>query len=239
MEIFEPIIKQSVSSRVANALRKAILDGVFEPGTELRQDMLARHFSVSRIPVREALQLLERDGLLTVKPNRRMIVTALTDQDLYDHYRVRAVVEGEAAACAALCADKTEIEALEELAAGASATGDLDAFVSANEEFHRAVWKAAGNQRLVRTAQQLWTGILPYTPLLLPAHSVRSVEEHRLIVTAIREQLPEEARSAMSNHIMRSGHDLRRYLAHASARIPETPGVPRTREGPDHVDEVS
>jgi DNA-binding GntR family transcriptional regulator len=207
----------TLGERVADGLRTAILKGEFPPGSELKQDPLAEYFGVSRIPVREALQMLERDGLVVVKPNRRVVVADLTDDDVLDHYAVRALIEGEAAARAAAArTDLSMITTAERQNEDARQAEDLASFLSASAVFHRSIWEAAGGPTLKAVASQLWSG-RDYTPVHLPEQLKRATDEHHLIGEAIRHRSPERARQAMTEHIMRTAEELRSYRAEVAA----------------------
>src|SRR6187200_3686539 len=87
--------------RVHRDLRHAILEGELAPGERLRAEALAGRFGTSRTPVREALLMLEREGLVDVLPNRGAIVRSFDADDLLDLYEVRSLIEPHAAARAA------------------------------------------------------------------------------------------------------------------------------------------
>jgi len=88
---------KQTKDRIADMLRKEILSGRIESGSELAQEQLAEVLEVSRMPVREALQILEMEGLLLRLPNRHMRVVGLDEQALYQTMRVVAAVETELA----------------------------------------------------------------------------------------------------------------------------------------------
>jgi DNA-binding GntR family transcriptional regulator len=197
--------------RVTEAMREAIVRGELKPGAELNQEQLARKLGVSRIPIREALQLLERDGLVIVQSNRRVIVVNPTDEDLADQYRLRALVEGEAAALAAQHPeDLADVLAALELSAGKPSRNRFD-YVSKSELFHRAIWHASHSPRLAGVAAQSWTGLAPYTPLLIAAQRNLSIDEHARIVAAIKNGDSDAARAEMTAHILRSAAALLDY----------------------------
>jgi DNA-binding GntR family transcriptional regulator len=207
----------TLGEQVADGLRTAILKGDFPPGGELKQDRLAEQFGVSRIQVREALQMLERDGLVIVKPNRRVVVSDLADDDIMDHYAVRALIEGEAAARAAAAdTDLSRITAAAQWNEEARRAENLGSFLSATAVFHRSIWEAGGGTRLKAVASQLWSG-RDYTPAYLPEQLKRATDEHHLIAEAIRLRSPEKARQAMTDHIMRTGNELHAYRAQLAA----------------------
>lgn len=205
----DPIRGRPIGETLAELLRKAILSGELKAGAEIRQEQLAQQYGVSRLPVREALQSLERDGLVIIQSNRRVVVVEVTDADLKDHYEVRALIEGELAGRAAGNIDEIG-ELREAFLAGKKFvdSGDASSLVRANETFHRAVWDASRSSRLYTLASQLWTGIPPYRPVLFPRQMHSSVDEHQQIVEAIAEGNAELAKALMTHHILRARDDL-------------------------------
>ncbi|TLP72875.1 GntR family transcriptional regulator [Nesterenkonia sphaerica] len=203
--------ERPLGERLAELLRKQILNGDLAPGTEIRQEALARQYEVSRIPVREALQNLERDGFVVVKPNRRVVIAEVTSGDLNDHYEARALIEGALAKRAAAqsrgSADLREAYLVGEKLLG---TADTGALVRANEIFHRAVWEASGSTRLYALANQLWTGIPPYRAFLFPEGIRASIEEHSRILEAINSGDEDLAQEHMSQHILGARDDVLR-----------------------------
>jgi DNA-binding GntR family transcriptional regulator len=208
----EVLSVQPIRERVAESLRKAIFDGQLQPGQELKQTDLAQQLGVSRIPVREALLMLERDGLIVVHGNRRATVTWITEESIRDHYDIRSLLEGEAAARAARRPESPEDirqaqQHLEEVATRARTAE----YVRANRLFHTAIWEAAGSPQLTMLLDNLWKGLPPHLPELLPDQMVHSIVEHRKIVEAIETGGTEVARSAMAEHVLRSLSDFLAY----------------------------
>lgn len=220
-----PLRNRPMGERLAELLRKQILDGDLAPGTEIRQEALARRHEVSRIPVREALQNLERDGFVIVKPNRRVVVAEITNGDLDDHYEVRALIEGALARRAAINSESYE-DLREAYLVGENLlnSGDTAALVQANEVFHRAVWEASGSARLYSIANHLWTGIPPYRAFLFPHGIPSSIQEHLQILEAITGGHEERAQDLMSQHILGARDDvLQNRAAHSQRRNDHTP----------------
>ena len=87
--------------QVAEILRRDIFTGELKKGQELNQENIAEKLGTSRMPVREAFQILEREGILTIH-KRRAVVEGLTTEDIVDHLKIRAMLEGEAAARATI-----------------------------------------------------------------------------------------------------------------------------------------
>ncbi|MBX6353162.1 MAG: GntR family transcriptional regulator [Thermoflavifilum sp.] len=200
----EPIKIRPAREQVADALRRAIFTGEIQRGEELTQEAVAAQLGVSRMPVREAFLMLERDGLLMLNSHRKAVVRGLTEEDIVDHYDIRALLEGEAAARASVSEEVADIRAAYEDARSAGLRGDAAAFVEANQQFHRAVWEAADNPYLMRFLDQLWRGLPPHLPELVPVQMRQSLADHDQIMSALEAKDPEAARRAMRHHIQRS-----------------------------------
>ena len=205
----EALLIQPVRERIAEMLRKAIFDGTLQPGQELKQAELAEQLGVSRIPVREALLMLERDGLIVVHGNRRATVAEITEANVRDHYDIRSMLEGEAAARASRHPDAhSPIEEAQQVLERAASEKQASAYVQANYRFHSAIWEAAKSAQLANVLNNLWKGLPIHLPELLPELQMeRSVAEHRRILDALKAGDGETARRAMVDHVLRSLND--------------------------------
>ncbi|WP_334174694.1 GntR family transcriptional regulator [Pseudoxanthobacter sp.] len=140
---------RTATARVAETLRRAILDGTLPGGTVLRQEELAAQFAVSRMPVRDALKQLEAQALVSIVPNRGAVVSELSAQDAADIMGLRALVEPEAIALSV-----PNLTAAD-LAAAAAALADLEAATDParmgelNRRFHMSLYARAGRPRLL------------------------------------------------------------------------------------------
>ena len=135
--------------RVHDALRAAILDGLIAPGERLRAEALAARFGTSRTPIREALLMLEREGMVLVEPNRGAVVRPFDPADLIDLYEVRALIEPHAALRAAGRISEPALQRLGELCRLAERHGaTVPEQIELNEEFHALVVAAAESPRL-------------------------------------------------------------------------------------------
>ncbi|WP_024758673.1 GntR family transcriptional regulator [Streptomyces exfoliatus] len=143
---------RSLRERVYEELRERIIEAEFPAGTRLVEREIAEELRVSRVPVREAMQRLETEGFLSVRPRRGSVVTEFGPEDAEHLFDVRENLEGLAARLAARHAGAQELRALEELLARARAaaeSGRLREAVSLNADFHRAVVGLSGNPLLV------------------------------------------------------------------------------------------
>jgi DNA-binding GntR family transcriptional regulator len=195
--------------RVQEELREAILAGSLPPGARLRAEPLAERLRTSRTPVREALILLAREGLVDIEPRRGAIVRAFDAADLADLYDVRALIEPHAARRAATRIGRDELARLSEICTAAEARGAADDEavedqVALNEEFHRIVIAAAGSPRL-EAALRAVAGIPRAFRAAFwhdDAQREQSLFCHRQIVHALDRRQPRLAETAMQMHIV-------------------------------------
>ena len=156
----KPIQLLPARERVASALRKAILTRQISEGEVLTLDNTAKELGISITPVREAFQILARDGLIELKQNKGAVVLGINEHTLREHYQIRAVLEG--AACAFCCetnADLTGIQNCLDTAAEALAHQDSSHYADLNQSFHYEIWKASGNTKLNNLLGGLWNGL--------------------------------------------------------------------------------
>jgi len=195
--------------RVQAELREAILAGSLPPGARLRAEPLAERLRTSRTPVREALILLAREGLVDIEPRRGAIVRSFDAADLADLYDVRALIEPHAARRAATRIGPDELARLRAICTAAEARGaDDDAAVedqvALNEEFHRIVVTAAGSPRL-EAALRAVAGI-PRAFRAAFWHDDGQREQslfcHRQVVHALEHRRPRLAEAVMRMHIV-------------------------------------
>lgn len=141
------------------AIKKWILDGDLAPGTRLDQFALAGRLGMSRIPVRTALERLASEGLVELLPHRGAVVSGISQQEMLDLYFVRNHLEGMATLLAADQLSEPQFKRLEENLADTErqiASGDLEAFLRTNREFHMTIYESAGNPVLMRIISGLW-----------------------------------------------------------------------------------
>lgn len=186
----EPEDRQTLAESITGRLRQLILDGQLPPGQALRPADLAPRLGVSVMPIREALRILEAEGLVTFKPRIGARVAEIREEDVEELYLVRGALEGLAARLAATNltdAGLAELhEAFDEMTA-ARAGDDFDAFSQYDREFHRRQYAAAGRPGLVKRILDLWDvgrriyAIAPRTrESMEPAY-----EAHRAILEAL------------------------------------------------------
>jgi DNA-binding GntR family transcriptional regulator len=244
LNIGGPVRADRTADVVARRLAQAILSGELAPGTRLREEALARSFSVSRTPVREALILLSASGLAHLEPNRGAMVLQLTAEDVSEVYHLRAVLESESAAMAA-GRITPEVAAL--LFKICDRMGELHESpaseqLAADTRFHYTIAEASGSPRLHALVRQVsaipeaYRSAIPYTD----ADMGEAERQHRGIAEAIRQQDHGQARRLMRSHVEWAGRlavdRLQPNLAARPGRDP-APGPLPGRAGPAGVPE--
>jgi DNA-binding GntR family transcriptional regulator len=185
-------------------LLEQMLGGDLAPGSILIESSLAKRFGVSRTPVREALRMLEQDGLLE-RVNRGMRVRATSAEEVLEIYSVRAILEGEAARRAALHATDYDIATMERLLT-TMASADVtkpNELATINRTFHSAIWHAAKNHTLLDLLERLAVHLrrYPATTYTQPGRWEEAREEHQLLFEAIRARDAGEAGRLGEQHI--------------------------------------
>ena len=158
----QKIPRLSASDHVAQTLKKAIVDGVLPAGEVLRQDEIASHFHVSKIPVREALKHLEAKGLVTFLPHRGAVVASLSPAEIGEYMEIRAMLEARAARLSASVVDDQTL---------AMARHHLDEFALASDAgrwgelnwlFHSTLYAAADRPILLAEIRSLYNKVERY-----------------------------------------------------------------------------
>lgn len=196
----------TAQSRAVTALRTEIVGGTLTPGAQLVQEDLAERLGVSRIPVREALQLLASEGLVSHVPNRGYFVTELSVADLQEVYRLRQLLEAEAIRQALPALSDTDVTALRRQAAAVEQAAGLESITAANRRFHFTVFDAAGMPRLTRLLHQLWDSSDVYRTLYFQqnANRQRVRSEHAAMLDAIERRDVEETIRLHDEHRVHS-----------------------------------
>ena len=184
-------------------LLEAIDVGEFRPGDRLVESDLAEKFGVSRTPIREALQRLEPQRLLT-RDGRSLIVASLDHNQMAELYVVRAELEGLAARLAAKHATDEEVRVLREMVAqDRKLTADAAALARANRRFHRQLHLASHNRFLVQQLNLVHQSmaLMETTSLAVEGRGETAMNEHAAIVAAIEARDEQAAQSALKDHI--------------------------------------
>lgn len=201
----------------AEQIRQAIFEGKFQPGDRLKEEQLARDLGISRTPIREALLVLQTEGLVGAMPNRGSVVREFSASAIGDLYDIRSVLEAHAAHRAAKQATSQTVAQLEASNKRFSILlrrGDIFAMVEENVVFHRIVIDSAESPTLSSLLQSVTR-----LPLIYRAYSWYSEKEkrdarryHREITSAMRAHAPSRAERLMRAHILEARSVLIRHL---------------------------
>ena len=181
----------------------AIDTGTYKPGSRLVESELADRFGVSRTPIREALQRLETQSLLT-RDGRSLIVASLDHSQLSELYVVRGALEGLAARLAARHATPQELAVLRDmLEADRKLIDDPEAMSRANRRFHKQIHLASHNRFLVQQLDLVHRSmaLLASTSIAVTGRPSDTLEEHERIVHAIEVGDGDAADKALRDHI--------------------------------------
>jgi DNA-binding GntR family transcriptional regulator len=196
----------TLTARAAEALRRAIHDGRLAGGDLYSVARLAAQLGVSRTPVREALLLLERQGMVRFERNRGVRILETSAHDLEEVFTLRLLLELPATARACALIDEADLEALErelEVMRGMAAEDDERTFMVHDQRFHEIIHRASGNRRLAELVGQLREQVrFRGASTVGRSRSLEAIyDEHLAILEALRARDPERAADAMRVHI--------------------------------------
>lgn len=219
------------ANAVHDTVRRLIVSGVLKPGTRLGEEDYARHFSVSRTPVREALLRLEAERLAERSSGRSLVVAGVTPDEILEIYVVRVAVDGLAARLAAESARPQEIANLRWLndqLREASVEGDATRMAAINLQFHEAICKSGRNSFLLDLMITVHDRVrrFPGTTFSYGSRPVEALEEHDRMVDAIERREADEAERLARQH-MTNAMGIRIQLlriAEDPARVPVAGG---------------
>jgi DNA-binding GntR family transcriptional regulator len=198
-----------LADEIHEYLRDQIYAGAFPPGTQLRQEQLAEELQVSRTPLREALRVLENEGLLSVRRGNRVEVISPDKERFMDALVLREVIDGAAAGlCAAKRLSARQLAELRRALAAQEAALDpwnRVGFARSDADLHAGILRLSGNfyleqqVKLVRLTIQVFQMGTSFGPETAKA----KIAEHQAIVDAIADGDVERAEAAAKSHIHR------------------------------------
>lgn len=196
-----------LSKMVFDVLRERIISGRLKPGKRINELEIQREMATSRSPIREALRLLELEGLVEILPRRGAFVRQLSAEDLHEAILVRAQLESLAAA---LAAERITVEQLRELESSlkeldnALSSGNVELYTETHYRFHETFIRASGNQTLARhlrlVTQPFVTSRLTY--IYLMGRGPDSEAGHYEIFEALSRRAPDLAADIAKRHVL-------------------------------------
>lgn len=200
-----PVSRQSTRDVIYQALRDWIIRGELQPGEKINDAEIARHFQVSRTPVREAFQLLESQKLIRVVPGRSTTVTEIDKVDLEQCYRPLAEIQALGARMAADVLTEEQLRQLQALldrSVRACAENDAQAAIACDTDFHAILMSAAGNEYMIDFSNLMLLHIQRIKYHFFHCDQMRraSVQQHKEILTALQNRDGETAAQQMRSH---------------------------------------
>ncbi len=205
----KPVKLLPVREQAASSLREAIISQDIKQGEILTLETTAKALGISVTPVREAFQILARDGLIELAQNRAAVVLGMSIKNIREHYEIRAALEAEA--CRLACknkADLTEVEHCLNSAENALTNNNSTQYSDYNQSFHYNIWLASGNSRLVNMLSELWNGLSMGVKTTKSQYANKSQAEHQKIFDELKIYNVDGAATAMYSHIIRSMNDM-------------------------------
>jgi DNA-binding GntR family transcriptional regulator len=204
------VAPQTVRKLVENGLRDAIVYGRFKPGEHLADRVLCELFGASRTVVREAIRLLEAEGLVSVLPNRGAFVAYLPIDEAAQIYEVRGVLEalaGEAFAVRASERERAQLKSIFDEMSRHEPGGNGEDIITLKKRFYDVLFRGCRNDYIVKMLTPLLSRIVLLRGMSLsaPGRLPKMLEEIRCVIDAIERRSPEQAAQACRDHVRRAG----------------------------------
>ena len=201
--------------RAIRFLREAILRGDYKPGQRLPQKELTEQLNMSPTPVREALRLLEAQGLLERVPYKGAYVAEVSPDESEEISVIRSALEGLATKLAVpnlTSDDLGELEALTAEMERAWREMSIGRLRRANYRFHALIYRSAGSQRLSDMIISLWPRFSTDTLWMIPGRAQSSIDQHHALLEQIEAGDAEAAADLMADHILTAGASITEFL---------------------------
>jgi len=204
----------SLRNKVFKYIKAQIINGHYQPGESLVESKLADELGVSRTPIREAIRLLELEGLVETIPNKGAIVLGISDKDVEDIYAIRKLIEGLAARWAAErinAVDKKEMQKTLDLMEFYAQKGDLDELADLDNKFHQIIYEASGSKILNLTLSNLhqYVQLARLESLRVPNRLSQTLLEHRAILDSFLSGDANQAEQALSEHVQKAARNIK------------------------------
>lgn len=208
----KPADSAPASHRVAEQIRELILSSELSPGSRISQESLAERFGTSRIPVRDALNRLESDGLVVLKPSSGAWVAKLDLDECIEIYKIRECIEPLALSESVQHITDDDVELLQRLVDQMSSTDNIEDFLRLDRDFHLASYRTSNMPQLNAMVERFWNTTQQYrrafTNIIGSEGAWIIHAEHKLMVEAIRRRDGEGAGRILREHIRRTRQKL-------------------------------
>jgi len=203
------------SQQIANSLKEEILSGKFPPGVRIRQEDIAEQFGASRSPVREALRILEAEGLINLVAHTGAWISHLSLAECEEMYQIRERVEPLLLRLSIPAMTDSVIAELSDLVVQMEATNDVETFLKLDRQFHLLSYSKAETVLVGDMVNRLWNTTQHYRRAysqLLAASSFKPAHyEHHLLLSAIIRRDSDDAERILLGHIRRTRLELAQH----------------------------
>jgi DNA-binding GntR family transcriptional regulator len=222
-----------LSVRIADEIRRAVLDGEMRPGTRVGQEWLAAKFGASRIPVREALRQLQSEGLVVLAPNRGGWIADVTSQESIEVYKIREVLEPLAISESVPWLTDEDIASLEATMRRLEQVGSVQEYIPLDREFHLKTYSRAPMPHLREMIERYWNSTQHFRRWFVKDSLAKdglpfSDPQHLMLMEAIRARDADAASSLVRLHIRRT-RLLIETMVNAATPVPAPPARVRIR----------
>ncbi|MEU8802415.1 GntR family transcriptional regulator [Spirillospora sp. NPDC048819] len=189
---------------VVAELRRLIVQGVLPPSTHLSQVEIAEHLGVSRVPIREAMRILEGEGRIRYEPHRGYFVAEIDFDKIDEIYRIRELLETEAAVETLALAPPDLVDRMRELNESMRAAEDSTVLTVANRSFHFQLIQPSNMPTLTKMLDDLWNTTDPYRSVYFAESENRKAayDEHNAIIDAVEAGTVDEVLRLLNSHRM-------------------------------------
>ena len=209
--------RKLLREHVYTGVKTAIIGGDFQPGKRLIEEKLAADMATSRTPVREAIQKLEKEGLIFRLPRGGFAVKQVTEEELEEILGLRSILEGYAAFLATSRITETELKQLDEIITKEDAclkNLNVDEFIRLDGEFHDVLYRAAKNARLYGLLNDLRDYMYRYRVIIL--HYQRklhlAVQDHKEMLASMKAKSPRQVERLVRKHVSRGKEIIKKKI---------------------------
>lgn len=201
---------KSKKLRVYETLKQRIINHVLAPGEPIIEAILSKELKISKTPIREALQQLEKEGFIENIPGRGNFVSRISIQDVRETFEIRELLEGEAIKRAALRRDPGKLEAIQKAfeSSEQSSQDSPSRHFRSGDQIHAFIFESIGNQRLMEIYRRLQDHIVRHRIHFFNnfhvGRSQESYKEHLEILDALAAQDPARCEQAIKVHLRNS-----------------------------------
>lgn len=198
----------AASQRIADELGARILSGDLPPGTRIRQEHIAEELGVSRLPIREALRILESHGLVTLVASTGAWVSSMNLAECQETYLIRERLEPLVLGLAVEHIDDMTMDKLGELATQMESCTAVEDFVDLDRQFHLLSFQAARMPTLLEMVERLWNTTQHYRRAYVEMVGTEGLQEthleHRLLVAALQRRDARSAEELLGMHVRKT-----------------------------------